>query len=90
MVVVDGMPSTTRSVAVQRGWDETDLQGLGTSTSADAKKYFNDLDKHRLAFETIKPDDRALIDMAFSKKKADERKEWLRQFRVSLHIPNLN
>ena len=62
------------------------LQGLGTSTSADAKKYFNDLDKHRLAFETIKPDDRALIDMAFSKKKADERKEWLRQFRVSRHI----
>jgi hypothetical protein len=47
------------------------------------QKYFNDLDKHRLAFETIKPDDRALIDMAFSKKKADERKEWLRQFRVS-------
>lgn len=28
------------------------------------------------------PDDRALIDMAFNKKKADDRKEWLRQFRV--------
>jgi DNA topoisomerase-2 len=63
---------------------------LGTSTSADAKKYFNDLDKHRLAFETIKPDDRALIDMAFSKKKADERKEWLRQFKVSNRIPYIS
>jgi DNA topoisomerase-2 len=77
------MPSTTKSVILGICRTETDLQGLGTSTSADAKKYFNDLDKHRLAFETIKPDDRALIDMAFSKKKADERKEWLRQFRVS-------
>jgi DNA topoisomerase-2 len=84
------MPSTTKSVVLGIGRDETDLQGLGTSTSADAKKYFNDLDKHRLAFETIKPDDRALIDMAFSKKKADERKEWLRQFRVSLHTQDVN
>lgn len=83
MVVVDGMPNTTKSVIFEMDRGETDFQGLGTSTSADAKKYFNDLDKHRLAFETIKPDDRALIDMAFSKKKADERKEWLRQFRVS-------
>ena len=84
------MPSTTKSVILEMGRDETDLQGLGTSTSADAKKYFNDLDKHRLAFETIKPDDRALIDMAFSKKKADERKEWLRQFRVSWHAQDLD
>jgi DNA topoisomerase-2 len=30
----------------------------------------------------MKPEDRALIDMAFNKKKADDRKEWLRQFRV--------
>lgn len=54
---------------------------MGTSTSADAKKYFNDLGKHRLPFEDIKPDERALIDMAFNKKKADDRKEWLRQFK---------
>jgi DNA topoisomerase-2 len=59
-------------------------KGLGTSTSKDAKKYFNDLDRHRLAFETIKTEDRALIDMAFNKKKADDRKEWLRQFKVCL------
>ena len=58
-------------------------QGLGTSTSADAKKYFNAIDRHRLGFDVIKPEDRALIDMAFNKKKADDRKEWLRQFKVS-------
>jgi len=60
-----------------------DEQGLGTSTSADAKKYFSALEQHRLGFEAMTPDDRALIDMAFNKKKADDRKEWLRQFRVS-------
>jgi len=27
-------------------------------------------------------EDRALIDMAFNKRKADDRKEWLRQFKV--------
>jgi DNA topoisomerase-2 len=66
-----------------RGWDTKYYKGLGTSTSADAKNYFGDLPKHRLAFDTMKPNERALIDMAFSKKKADDRKEWLRQYRVS-------
>lgn len=66
-----------------RGWDTKYYKGLGTSTSADAKKYFSDLPKHRLAFDTAQPDDRKLIEMAFSKKKADDRKEWLRQFKVN-------
>jgi hypothetical protein len=61
---------------------QTDRQGLGTSTSADAKKYFTALERHRLGFEAMKPEERALIDMAFNKKKADDRKEWLRQFKV--------
>ncbi|WVN88424.1 uncharacterized protein L203_103634 [Cryptococcus depauperatus CBS 7841] len=64
-----------------RGWESKYYKGLGTSTSADAKKYFSDLDKHRLAFETMRAEDRQLIDMAFNKKKADDRKEWLRQFK---------
>lgn len=66
-----------------RGWDAKYYKGLGTSTAADAKKYFSDLPRHRLPFEPMQPDERALIDMAFSKKKADDRKEWLRQFKVS-------
>ena len=39
--------------------------------------------KHMIPFSTTQDGDRELIDLAFSKKKADERKEWLRQFRVS-------
>lgn len=48
----------------------------------DAVKYFSDLERHRLAFDAAKDEDRQLIDMAFNKKKADDRKEWLRQFKV--------
>nr|KIR87863.1 DNA topoisomerase II [Cryptococcus tetragattii IND107] len=69
-----------------RGWESKYYKGLGTSTSADAKKYFSDLDKHRLAFETMQPEDRQLIDMAFNKKKADDRKEWLRQFKPGTYL----
>jgi DNA topoisomerase-2 len=59
---------------------------LGTSTAADAKKYFSDLDRHRITFDVMQETDRDLIDMAFSKKKADDRKEWLRQCKVSIYL----
>ena len=57
-------------------------QGLGTSTAADAKIYFSDLDKHLKEFHAMQEGDKELIELAFSKKKADDRKEWLRTYRV--------
>jgi DNA topoisomerase II len=53
---------------------------LGTSTTEDAKKYFSDMARHLKPFETSDAESRLLIDMAFNKKKADDRKEWLRTF----------
>jgi len=35
-----------------------------------------------IPFSKLQNDDRALIDMAFSKKKVEDRKEWLRNFTV--------
>ena len=66
---------------LERGWDHKYFKGLGTSTTEDAQQYFNDLDKHHKEFDTMKDEEAELIDLAFSKKKADERKEWLRQFK---------
>ncbi|GAA5954900.1 hypothetical protein JCM10213_000372 [Rhodosporidiobolus nylandii] len=63
-----------------RGWKIKYYKGLGTSDANDAKKYFGNMDRHRLPFKTSTQEDRALIDMAFNKKKADDRKEWLRGF----------
>jgi len=60
------------------------FQGLGTSTDDDARAYFNHMAKHMIPFATTEEGDRELIELAFSKKKADERKDWLRQFKVRL------
>ena len=57
-------------------------QGLGTSTASEAKDYFSHLKEHRKPFAVCTEPERELIDMAFNKKKADERKEWLRQIQV--------
>ncbi|PWN87327.1 type II DNA topoisomerase [Acaromyces ingoldii] len=64
-----------------RGWNIKYYKGLGTSTAQDAKKYFRAMNKHMLPFQTTQEGDRELIDLAFNKKKADERKEWLSQFK---------
>jgi DNA topoisomerase-2 len=65
----------------ERGWDHKYYKGLGTSDTDDAQRYFSDLDKHHKEFSIMKDEEAQLIDLAFSKKKADERKEWLRQFK---------
>ncbi|ELA42466.1 uncharacterized protein VICG_00565 [Vittaforma corneae ATCC 50505] len=44
------------------------------------KQYFSDLPKHVKSFSPISEPDRELIDLAFNKKKADERKSWLGDF----------
>ena len=65
----------------ERGWENKYFKGLGTSTTEEAQTYFRDLDRHLKEFHTMKDNEVELIELAFSKKKADERKEWLRQFR---------
>ncbi|KAE8162993.1 DNA topoisomerase [Aspergillus tamarii] len=65
----------------ERGWDHKYYKGLGTSTTEDAQIYFRDLDRHLKEFHTMQDNEVGLIELAFSKKKADERKEWLRQFK---------
>lgn len=69
-----------------RGWKAKYYKGLGTSDSRDAKKYFSDLDRHLKEFHAMQDEERKLIDMAFSKSKADDRKEWLRTFRPGTYM----
>lgn len=67
-------------------WDHKYYKGLGTSTTEEAQIYFHDLDKHLKEFHTMKDNEVELIELAFSKKKADERKEWLRQFKPGTYL----
>ncbi|CDR87300.1 probable DNA topoisomerase II [Sporisorium scitamineum] len=69
-----------------KGWHIKYYKGLGTSDPQDAKKYFRALEKHKLPFDVTQDGDRELIDLAFNKKKADDRKEWLRQFRPGTYL----
>ena len=70
----------------ERGWEKKYYKGLGTSSTEDAQVYFRDLDKHLKEFHTIQENEDKLIELAFSKKKADERKEWLRQFKPGTYL----
>ncbi|KAM0259045.1 hypothetical protein ACHAQJ_003546 [Trichoderma viride] len=61
-------------------WHYKYLKGLGSSTNEDAQVYFTNLDEHLKEFSVMKPDEADMFDLAFSKKKADARKEWLGNF----------
>ena len=62
-----------------KGWRIKYYKGLGTSTSKEAKEYFNDLEKHRLDFEWTAGDEE-FVELAFSKSKTEGRKNWIREF----------
>lgn len=63
-----------------RGWSIKYYKGLGTSTAAEAKQYFADMEQHRLSFAWSGNKCGELIDMAFSKSRADDRKVWMNSY----------
>lgn len=64
----------------RRGWKIKYYKGLGTSTAQEAKQYFAGLAHHRKEFVWEGEEDGTAIEMAFSKKKVEDRKDWLRSF----------
>ncbi|KAF8004523.1 hypothetical protein HF325_001971 [Metschnikowia pulcherrima] len=67
-------------------WSHKYYKGLGTSTDAEAKEYFSRLDRHLKEFHALQEQDPGYIDLVFSKKKADDRKEWLQGFQPGTHL----
>ncbi|XP_049606373.1 DNA topoisomerase 2-beta isoform X2 [Syngnathus scovelli] len=63
-----------------KSWHVKYYKGLGTSTSKEAKEYFAEMERHRITFRYNGAEDDAAITLAFSKKKTDDRKEWLTNF----------
>ena len=68
---------TWRAIEDRSGWNIKYYKGLGTSTSSDAKKYFKDIDRHIIQLEddVDRPES---LDLAFSKKRAHDRRDWIR------------
>ena len=63
-----------------KGWKIKYYKGLGTSSNKEAQEYFANIQRHRIDFEYKDERDDESIDMAFNKKKAEERKNWLMNF----------
>ena len=73
-------------LANQRGWSIKYYKGLGTSTAKEAKEYFAELDGHKKTFVYTCDEDGQLIDMAFSKKRVEDRKQWLMDFEPGTYL----
>ena len=59
-------------------WRVKYYKGLGTSTPEEAKEYFRNMKKTTYIYTGKDSDDG--IDLAFNKKRADDRKDWLMKF----------
>lgn len=57
------------------GWAIKYYKGLGTSTNNEAKEYFKNMKSLKYVWDEERSNDG--IELAFNKKKADDRKEWL-------------
>ncbi|XP_042515857.1 DNA topoisomerase 2-like isoform X3 [Macadamia integrifolia] len=68
------------------GWSIKYYKGLGTSTSKEGKEYFKDLHKNKKDFCWVDEQDGEAIELAFSKKKIEARKNWLRQFEPGTYL----
>ncbi|KAI5147095.1 DNA topoisomerase II [Nematocida ausubeli] len=72
----------------ENGWRVKYYKGLGTSTAKDAKDYFSNLDFHIKEFNTVDSVDRDKIELAFSKKRVESRKVWLKEFVPGTYLDN--
>jgi DNA topoisomerase-2 len=67
-----------------KGWKIKYYKGLGTSTGKEFKEYFEQ--KKIVGFEHTGDSSVKAIDMVFNKKRADDRKEWLKEYDRDLYL----
>jgi DNA topoisomerase-2 len=74
----------TENEADVKGWKIKYYKGLGTSTGKEFKEYFEQ--KKLVGFQHTGPSSTAAIDMVFNKKRADDRKDWLKEYDRELFV----
>lgn len=67
-----------------KSWKIKYYKGLGTSTGKEFKEYFEQ--KKIVGFEHTGNKSTVAIDMVFNKKRADDRKEWLKEYDRDLYL----
>jgi DNA topoisomerase-2 len=73
-----------------KGWKIKHYKSLGTLTTKEIKEYFSSLDKHTTVFTYNGIADDEAINLAFSKEKTEERKQWLANFDPSSIVDSTN
>ena len=66
-----------------RGWNTKYYKGLGTSTATEAREYFKTMNTVEFLWNDASD---GAIDLAFNKKRADDRKTWLATFDRKRHL----
>ena len=72
------------SPTATKGWSIKYYKGLGTSTAKEFKEYF--ANKKTVEFVCTGPECKDAIDMVFNKKRANDRKDWLKQYNRDLNL----
>jgi DNA topoisomerase II len=67
----------TEDLINKNGWKIKYYKGLGTSTDEEAKEYFKNMKKITYKYTE---NSNEFINLAFNKKRADDRKEWLAKY----------
>ena len=67
-----------------RGWKTKYYKGLGTSTAEEAREYFRTM--HTVSYKWEEKVTDEAIDLAFNKKRADDRKVWLSTYSRDSHL----
>ena len=68
-------------------WNTKYYKGLGTSTALEAKDLFKRLSKNTIDYTSVSPEEtNKYLLLAFEKKQADNRKEWLKAFNSSMSL----
>jgi DNA topoisomerase-2 len=67
-----------------RGWKTKYYKGLGTSTATEAREYFANMNTVEYNWDAVSNE---AIDLAFNKKRSDDRKGWLADYDRSRHLP---
>ncbi len=69
-----------------KNWKIKYYKGLGTSTNKEAKEYFENLQSHKIDFVFENEEDTKAMELSFSKKKVNERKDWLANYNPDSYI----
>ncbi|TRY52237.1 DNA topoisomerase 2 [Cryptosporidium tyzzeri] len=68
------------------GWRFKYYKGLGTSTDLEFKEYFTKIENHSIEFDWMDDQDDEAIDMAFSKKRTEDRKNWIESYKEGTYV----